>query len=443
MSRFSTTIQRILTANRTCGWGKVSQVVRPGEVRLEGRQERVLVAGNASPAIGERVPWLWLDRGTLVTARHIRPRLPWVAPASVGRSWQQTLIADYSGAGWVPQQVHTLWQDDYGRWWATVVCKRLYGSDYRTECYRGDWDDSPWTLAGTLVSNPPYLLGHGNNIFAVYCPLTTYPMLWSRQGQVGADGEVSWSAAVSLPDDMPLIVEARFLHMIHDPSGHLWVHNAPRAGGGSGYAVNYRTYLWRSVLADTIGAGWTLEYESPVRNDGRPVGFLAHNGDRCLLLRGRWNGSPDVSAYQETSANWGGVANTGIIGKRFRSLWADGRWWLTYGVGGSYYATSIFAREGGDGDAPAWGDPIVLANDGQNYRLAVSYADDAGAAAIWATYNQLWRQDLPADEGEGEWPIGFEGVMADAFFPMAVEPGEGGLVILDGSRVWAARMVEA
>lgn len=69
--RLARVVRDILRAERTMGMGKVSEVVRPGEIRLEGRAERVLVAGNVRPAVATIIPWLQVDRNLLVASYNV------------------------------------------------------------------------------------------------------------------------------------------------------------------------------------------------------------------------------------------------------------------------------------------------------------------------------------------------------------------------------------
>jgi hypothetical protein len=74
-------IRRMLAAHRTMGMGRVEAVVRPGEVRLENRPERVVVAGNVTPAIGTEIPWVAANTDLLVATYNLPMGMP--APTSV------------------------------------------------------------------------------------------------------------------------------------------------------------------------------------------------------------------------------------------------------------------------------------------------------------------------------------------------------------------------
>ena len=161
VSRLSSIVQRILAAHRTCGWGKVAQAPRPGEVRLENRRERVLVAGNTTPAVGERVPWLRLDRGTLVTARSIRPRPPLVLPSGKALptwtgAWARVITSSFDN-GQYDNASPCCAADSKGHAW-TAVCESV-GDVFRLHFYRGDKDNllAPTGWASKAHVDFPYI----------------------------------------------------------------------------------------------------------------------------------------------------------------------------------------------------------------------------------------------------------------------------------------------
>lgn len=65
-AQISEVLGRLFRRAAQSGWGVVTQVLRPGEIRLAGRPERVLVAGPRTPEVGERVAWLRAEDGSLV-----------------------------------------------------------------------------------------------------------------------------------------------------------------------------------------------------------------------------------------------------------------------------------------------------------------------------------------------------------------------------------------
>jgi hypothetical protein len=98
------------------GMGTVSRIVRPGEVTLEGRPERVLIAGNRYPSVGELVPWIVLGVGLLVApcyAAPISPRIPPGRAQWIGTS-APILQGDFSAIGNVAE-------DSAGNVWVSVA----------------------------------------------------------------------------------------------------------------------------------------------------------------------------------------------------------------------------------------------------------------------------------------------------------------------------------
>jgi len=57
-ARLARVIRRILHGGDNAGLARVAAITRPGEVELGERSERVLVAGNHTPAVGELAPWV-------------------------------------------------------------------------------------------------------------------------------------------------------------------------------------------------------------------------------------------------------------------------------------------------------------------------------------------------------------------------------------------------
>jgi hypothetical protein len=81
MSRLGRIIRKIMASERTMGKGVVSEIVRAGEIRIADRSERVLVAGNNTPTVGMVMPWVRVDRNTLVTSFNLPMHRP--APVAV------------------------------------------------------------------------------------------------------------------------------------------------------------------------------------------------------------------------------------------------------------------------------------------------------------------------------------------------------------------------
>ena len=77
MSGLARAIREITAPEPTMGAAAVAALMRPGEIRLEGRDERVLVAGNAMPEVGSMTPWVMVSAGLLVAVCNV----PQMAPA--------------------------------------------------------------------------------------------------------------------------------------------------------------------------------------------------------------------------------------------------------------------------------------------------------------------------------------------------------------------------
>jgi len=198
MSRLGTIVAKILAARRTMGSGLVSQIVRPGEVRLEGRQERVLVAGNVSPSVGERVAWLRLDRETLVTAKNLRSRMPVVLRADVaGKVWQQVLV-NTNSANLGVMLAH---RDSSGRHWVKV--RRFTPAYYSQET--DEFLTPDWTYRGTgwgtssEAADRSSVMGDGDSFVEV--GQSGFISLAVRRLTIAPDtGALSYGTATSLPD---------------------------------------------------------------------------------------------------------------------------------------------------------------------------------------------------------------------------------------------------
>jgi len=135
-------IDRILAPAPTVGIGRVSAVVGVGEVRLEGRDERVLIAGSATPEVAERVPWIVGEGGVLVASYNLVPRLP-IPPIEVvtAKAWEEVLVnTDGGNLG-----VMLCHRDSSGRWWVKV---RRFTPAYYAQG-SDDFLTSPWTYKGT------------------------------------------------------------------------------------------------------------------------------------------------------------------------------------------------------------------------------------------------------------------------------------------------------
>jgi hypothetical protein len=448
MSRLADAIEKIVAAAPTVGAARVDAHTRPGEVRLRGHEDAALVAGNAMPAIGERAPFVRLGDDRLVTPRNARYRMPWVAPAA-GRVWQQTLVTDLATYGHDVYKVFHIWQDGAGYWWVSAE-KDPAGIYDNPEpiLFRGQFGQTPWEYKGAVPgARRGYVIGHGDKIFAVYRTTSAYfPVVRSRQGTIAGDGGITWGDEWDL-DHAPWNTELRYPHMMRDPAGYIWLYNAPRAG------YPFDRVIWRSNDPDSLANGWQLRHQSTVV-DNRPTGFLASNGNRCVLLRMRQMGFPELSCYMETSADWAATPqDLGFPGLMFRHAWWGGKWWLTYGAPGSvaYLNYGLLYIEGGDGDTPSWGAAHYIEPAGTRFYFVLPYGSGNRISAVYAAANELWQAELPSLKQASRFPRDYDGNFLPAgteVYPLSVEPrgvadADNPVVMWEGHRVWAARWVNA
>ena len=115
-ARLARVIRRILRGGDKAGLARVTAIARPGEVGLGGRSERVLVAGNRTPAVGELAPWVRVDQGTLVTCKSVRALLPALFAPAVGKQWEQVVVA----ADTPSTKLGVAHRDSSGRYWVKV-----------------------------------------------------------------------------------------------------------------------------------------------------------------------------------------------------------------------------------------------------------------------------------------------------------------------------------
>ena len=115
-ARLARVIRRILRGGDKAGLARVSAIPRAGEVQLDGRAERVLVAGNHTPAVSELAPWVRVNDGTLVTCKNVRSLLPALFAPEAGKQWEQVLVASD-----VPStKLGLAHRDSSGRYWVKV-----------------------------------------------------------------------------------------------------------------------------------------------------------------------------------------------------------------------------------------------------------------------------------------------------------------------------------
>ncbi len=322
VSRLTVIVKRILAAARTSGWGQVAQVGPGGEARLAERQERVLLAGNAVPRVGDRVAWLSLDAGTLVTARNVRARPPLVLPAAktlptwTGQ-WGAVITSSFDN-GQYDNAAPCCAADSLGHAW-TAVCEGV-GDTFRLHFYRGDKDnllaaagweskahiDFPYIPAYSRTSGPGWrmpclLVDDQDRLFA----------WWHRQylweaGQQTADALQAVRGTIS-PETGALDLEEPvdlglpyvdgfgpgytppYNGLAMDPDGYLWLVAAPRVTvqmpsvellyGDDLAAGTYRYALTYQSADGELGCGAAREITTLAQAavPGAPTRFSAPN----------------------------------------------------------------------------------------------------------------------------------------------------------------------
>ena len=184
MSRLGTIVRRMLAADRTMGSGLVSQIVRSGEVRLEGRQERVLVAGCSMPQVGEWIPWITVESGLLVATHNLPQPMP--APVIAGEPqfagrWAH-VVGQLLDPLWYWQQRPGVGEDSQGNAWVNLVSIDEEMETERLHFYRGDGanlgDPAAWAEKahldfseanglGPWYDGAPMLIDESDRLFAI------------------------------------------------------------------------------------------------------------------------------------------------------------------------------------------------------------------------------------------------------------------------------------
>ena len=329
MSRLGNIVGDILASERTVGSGQVSEVVRHGEVRIADRQERVLAAGYAVPQAGARVPWVRLDRETLVTVHNVRPGRPWVAPTGKALptwtgAWARVITNSFDN-GQYDNASPCCGADSEGHAW-TAVCEGV-GQVFRLHFYRGDKDhllepggwqskaylDFPYIGDPYYVSSGPgwrtpcLLVDDEGNLFAWWhrhflwqAGQQTTNALQGVQGTINVDpGELSLGSPADL--GLPYVegfgpsTTPDYNGLEIDPDGYLWLVTSPKvtvqkpnvellygadlAVGAYRYALAYESasgelgcgdYRQVTTLAEASVPGAPSSFSNP-----NPGGFLA------------------------------------------------------------------------------------------------------------------------------------------------------------------------
>lgn len=447
-ARLASVIRRILRAPGGSGMARVVAYDRPGAVRLEGRPEPVLVAGNAVPAVGELVPWLRVDEGTLVTSRNIPA--PLIAPASspaIEKQWEQARVNfDTENLG-----VMLAHRDSSGRWW--VKARRFTPAYYSQE--NDDFLTPDWSYRGT---------GLGTNSEA------------ADRSSVMGDGdafvEVGQSGSISLAarriEISPLTGALSYgsLHALPDrPEGTPYRSAVCKDSWGRYHVAAWWSYpyltdppkwrevAWRSapesvdsweqtlnVLHDCPPDSWRIPALFPL--DGSVVKLGAqrvtvdgevYDAIRYRIFDGGWSGEMDPGFRGETIA--------GVGGADLHIAYRD--------AGGAY----LWRRATRLGAGLFWEDSAALLDSDQGALGALhrNHAEGSAPVAAWVTNSdrEFWRYGLPPG-GEAE-DLESPDPLAYAISNGALQAGgeseaaqrNGFAAFLQYRTIYAARIVEA
>ena len=219
MSRLGRAVQDILRSERTMGSGRVESVVRAGEIKLEGRSERVLVAGNMMPRIGAIIPWVLVSAGLLVASHNVPMTYP--APVSaaaelrfVGR---EAIIIDALLTGDPYWQRPYCGEDSAGAGWITLLEAPVDGDASKLHFYRGDpldltlpenWASATHLDYASILRGPrdgvPFAIDDADRLFGVISRGRLYGQTESTADNCqGVSGQID-APAGTLDLDMPV-----------------------------------------------------------------------------------------------------------------------------------------------------------------------------------------------------------------------------------------------
>jgi hypothetical protein len=400
VSRLPRVISRILATHRTSGWGVVSRVL-PGEVRLQDRPERVLVAGNMTPRLGERVLWLRVDGATLVTAKHVPVRPPLVLRADAsGKLWQQVLVSAAS-TNFGVMLAH---RDSSGRHWVKV--RRSTPAYYSQEC--DDFLTPNWQYRGTGLgtSSEGGDLSTGmadGDAFVEVGQVTLVPLSVRRIDIDPDTGALSYGSAVSLPSQ---------------PEGHPFSTSICKDTAGYYHLVarwdypyltdplKWREVCWVSDAPNSI-ASWTqnLNVLHEIPPDNWYLSLVLPVGAAVVKLS-EWRiapgDPPDGTVHYRVGAggSWSATRDAGFAG------------WTIDGCGGEDLHITYAALDGTvqwrraslAGSDLAWDDPVALLSSNVTPVGGVhrNYQEGSAPVAAWVSnFGQEFRRyGLPPGNDE-------------------------------------------
>jgi len=447
-ARLARVIRRILAGPDRAGLARVVSITRSGEVRLESRPERVLVAGNRTPALGELAPWARVDQGMLVTCRNMRSLLPTLFAPAAGKQWEQVQV-NYNTGNLGVMLVH---RDSSGRHWVKV--RRFTPAYYSQES--DQFLTADWTYRGTGLGTNSEIGDRASQIgdedSFVEVGETVFIPLGVRRITIDPDtGSLSYGSMVSLPDKPEGQPYASSICKDVDGYYHVaasipwpYITEPPK----------WQEVCWRSNSPGSI-ASWTrnlyVMHEMPPDNWKLPL--LLPVGEQVACLR--WSRAQideeiyDDIRYRLWSGGWGGETDPGFDGD------------VIDGVGGPDLHITYRAAEGGhvwrqaalSGAALSWETPVTLlaSETGALGALHRNYAEGSAPVAAWVSNSaqDFWRYGLPpgdeAEDVESPDPLSYAitngGLQAGGESQAASR--DGFAAFIQYRTVYAARIVEA
>lgn len=452
-ARFARAIRRIVAEDDRSGVAEVVGIEGRQRVRLEGRGEDVLVAGNAIPEVGDLAAWLRVDEGTLVVGQYV----PMLAPAPVGamvptaKIWEEVLVnTESSNLG-----VMFCHRDSSGRWWVKV--RRFTPAYYAQESE--DFLTTPWTYKGTGWGTSSESvdrasqIGDGDSIVEVG-QASAGAKLAVRRITVNATlGSLSYGAYVTLPD-LPAGTPLRS-SVCKDSDGYYHV----AAFAPWPYTTEppeWQEAMWRSNSPNDISS-WTrnhyLRHQRPPDNWQYPQ-LLALGADAVKFGYGKYTVNSTVYddiVYRVCSGgSWGGEIQAPFDGDIVDGVGGPDDLHITWqdASGGLRWRRATALGAGLTFDAPE-----TLLEDEFNAigGLHRNYEEGSAPAVAWVTN---WAKECrrfglpPGDEAEDlerpdplEYSIGNGALQAGGEWSSPAM--DGFAAFLQYRTVYAARIVEA
>jgi hypothetical protein len=453
-ARLARVIRRILRGGDKAGLARVTAITRPGQVQLDTRRERVLVAGNHMPAMGELAPWVRVDQGTLVTCRNVRALLPALFAPAVGKQWEQVLVA----ADTPSTKLGLAHRDSSGRYWVKVGVQYFSqeSDDFLTPnwTYRGQGMHADVQCGATLADGDS-IIELGREPFGIYARRVTIDPDAGGLGFGLLEGPLPCSFE-GQPLDASMCQDGDGYFHIASWSSYPYITEPPE----------WQEHMWRSSAPNSIAAWEETFYAlhpNPPQNwrrpwlcvvDGTPVLF------RMSSLQVDEEMYDDVIYRVWGGGAWGSAADPGFdaYGYQFGCTGLpDGRLHVAY----QDQARGLVWKQGRlSGGAIAWETESVLLDFwyGATVGFQRNFEDDSAAEVAWATSRypdmsagRLLRYGLPPgnEDEDIECPSNPISPIADTTRGIVAgggmetpAPRDGFCAFRQGDDIYAARIVE-